>query len=279
MNHNKKRNVGIIYELLVRAVSAYLVENNKNKAQTALNILSKYFGKSTEIYKEFRLLNALAKSTVKDSAIAAAILNESKAASRRLDSNKINKEKSGLIREVNYSLVDSMFYHRNVPDYKAYATIQTLINHWREGDRSNLTETVLMESKLIEWIVTDKQAAVIEENIDPNIDSLVVKLMNEKFNSKYADKLTNDQKELINEYVFSIKNDNGVLIRGKALQIRNNSLAEIKALRKIEKNPVILEKIDVVERRINELDFSSMDDDKIARLMTLTQLMSEIREK
>ena len=71
MSHNKKRNAGIIYELLVRAVSAYLVENDKAKAQVALNILSTHFNKKTELYKEFRIFHALTKSTVQDSSIAA----------------------------------------------------------------------------------------------------------------------------------------------------------------------------------------------------------------
>ena len=90
MSHNKKRNAGIIYELLVRAVSAYLVENDKAKAQVALNILSTHFNKKSELYKEFRVFHALTKSTVQDSSIAAAILSESKQSSRRIDSHKKN---------------------------------------------------------------------------------------------------------------------------------------------------------------------------------------------
>ena len=147
MNHNKKRNVGVIYELLVRAVSAYLIENDREQAQNALNIISKHYNKNTELYKEFRLLNALAKSSVKDTSIAAAILTESKNASRRFDSNKLIREKSNLIRDINHILADQDFYHRRVPEYKTYATIQTLLNAWREGDKSNLTEVVLIEAK------------------------------------------------------------------------------------------------------------------------------------
>ena len=131
MSHNKKRNAGIIYELLVRAVSAYLVENDKAKAQVALNILSTHFNKKSELYKEFRVFHALTKSTVQDSSIAAAILSESKQSSRRIDSHKLDKEKSSLIKEVNYTLKDPDFYYRNVPEYREFATVQSLINAWR----------------------------------------------------------------------------------------------------------------------------------------------------
>lgn len=277
MSHNKKRNVGIIYELLIRAVSAYLVNNERDRAQKALNIISTHYNKNTELYKEFRLLNALAKSSVKDTPVAAAILAESKSASRRFNASKLDKEKSSLIHEINHTLADTDFYYRRVPDYKAYATIQTLLNTWREGDTSDLANLVLMETRMIEWLTTSREEEVVNEELDKNVDSLVVKLMNEKFNSKYNDKLTNDQKELIKEYVFSLQHDKGVSIAKRALEIQTDTIAEINKIKKVEKNKVILEKIEIVHQKIKELDLMEIDDSKIAKLMTLTQLMNEIR--
>ena len=279
MNHNKKRNVGIIYELLIRAVSAYLVEGNKTRAQSALDTLSKFYNRNTELYKEFRLFNALAKSTVNDTSIAAAILTESKSATRRFDAIKLDKEKSALIKEINYVLADTDFYHRKVPDYKVYATIQNLLNVWREGDKSNLAEMVLIETKMIEWLTTAREVEIVNEEIDKNVDSLVVKIMNEKFNDKYADKLTSSQKSLINEYVFSLQNDNGLSIKGKAIKIQSETLSEIAKIKLNETNSIILEKTAAVERKINEINFLTIDDDKLAKLMTLTQLVNELREK
>lgn len=279
MNHNKKRNVGIIYELLIRAVSAYLVEGNKIKAQSALDTLSKFYNRNTELYKEFRLFNALAKSTVNDTSIAAAILTESKSATKRFDAIKLDKEKSALIKEINYVLSDTDFYHRKVSDYKVYATIQNLLNVWREGDKSNLAEMVLIETKMIEWLTSAREVETVNEDIDKNVDSLVVKIMNEKFNDKYADKLTSSQKSLINEYVFSLQNDNGLSIKSKAIKIQNEALGEIAKIKMNEKNSIILEKSAAVERKINEINFLTIDDDKLAKLMTLTQLVNELREQ
>jgi hypothetical protein len=75
-SHNKKRNVGIIYELLLRNISSHLVAKNNKLAQESLDLLTNHFNKSSEIYKEFRLFNALANATVSDSAVAAGILSE-----------------------------------------------------------------------------------------------------------------------------------------------------------------------------------------------------------
>ena len=278
MSHNKKRNVGIIYELLVRAVSAYLVENDKAKAQVALNILSKHFNKKTELYKEFRVFHALTKSTVQDSSIAAAILSESKQASRRVDAVKLDKEKSSLIKEINHTLKDPDFYYRNVPEYREFATIQTLINTWREGDRSNLTEMVLLESKTVEFLTGVKQQIQEEISIDPNVDALVVKIMNEKFNNKYASKLTKEQKDLIQDYVFSLQSNTHEFITERARNIQIGAVDRLQELKKSEKNSIILEKIDSVMNQIASIDFNKLDDEKIAKLMTLNQLINEIKE-
>jgi len=277
MTHNKKRNVGIIYELLVRSVSAYLVDNDKMRAQNALDIISKYYNKNSELYKEFRLFNALAKSCVKDTAVSAAILTESKNATRRFDHVKLDKEKTSLIHEINHSLVDPEFYFRNVPDYRTYATIQNLLNIWREGDRSNLAEVVLLETKMIDLLSTEKEQNITEEVADSNVDALVVKIMSEKFNSKYDDKLSTQQKDLIKEYVFSLQNDNGIEIKAKAIRIQNNALQELKKIRSSEKNQIILEKIDAVQRRVYELNFEQIDDNKLAKLMSITQLINELK--
>ena len=98
--HNKKRNIGIIYELLLRCISSSLIDENKSSAQVALGIIEKRFDKSTEIYKEFRLFNALAKSTVSDTPVASAILSEAKQAARRCNKKQLDREKSLLIRDI-----------------------------------------------------------------------------------------------------------------------------------------------------------------------------------
>jgi len=278
MSHNKKRNAGIIYELLVRAVSAYLVENDKAKAQVALNILSTHFNKKSELYKEFRVFHALTKSTVQDSSIAAAILSESKQSSRRIDSHKLDKEKSSLIKEVNYTLKDPDFYYRNVPEYREFATVQSLINAWREGDRSNLTEMVILESKMVEFLTGSKPQIQEEVEVNPDVDALVVKIMNEKFNNKYASKLTKEQKDLIQDYVFSLQSNTHEFISERARSIQISAVERLRELKKAEKNTIILEKIDNVMNQVNNIDFTTLNDEKIARLMTLNQLISEIKE-
>ena len=62
--HNKKRNVGIIYELFSRYISELVLEGDKKRIKSATKILEKRFKKGTELYKEFRLFNALVNSEI-----------------------------------------------------------------------------------------------------------------------------------------------------------------------------------------------------------------------
>ena len=74
MKHNKKRNVGIIYELLLKHISTKLLEGNKKEAKIATKLIERHFKKGSELYKEFRLFNALAKSDITNTHVVASIL-------------------------------------------------------------------------------------------------------------------------------------------------------------------------------------------------------------
>jgi len=280
-SHNKKRNVGIIYELLLRNISSSLIKNDKKSAQKALDIIENRFGKSTELYKEFRLFNALAKSTVSDTSVAAAILTEAKQAARRCDAKVLSYEKSRLIRDINYNLKDEKFYHRRVPEYKTYATIQTLLNEWRLKDMSDLSKTIQFESKVAEWLInTGKDTASFDvENIkNPNVDSLVVKIMSEKINEKYGKKLGNLQQHVLKEYVFSLAEDRDDRIRDVLSDIKNKSILDLENLKSSTDNKVILEKIDRVKKKVFSETLEEINDESISRFLVLINLREEISE-
>ena len=88
-NHNKKRNVGLIYEFLIRSLTKNIIENNSEFASTSLKILKTHFHKNSEIYKEFRLLNSLFVTTVSSKAVAANIIAEARNVALNHDTKKI----------------------------------------------------------------------------------------------------------------------------------------------------------------------------------------------
>ena len=279
ISHNKKRNVGIVYELLLRSVSAYLVEGKKDKAQSALNIISSRFSRDTELFKEFRLFNALAKTKVTDTAVSAVILTESKAAARRIDLEKLNREKSLLIRDINHTLNDNLFFHRRIPNYRDLATIQVALNEWMLGDKSNLSKTILVETRIVEMLKGDSHQRGESLETSEGVDALVVRILNEKFNKKYAGTLTESQREIIRDYVLlksDVTADRKMVER--AQKIKDEALTSLKEIENSENNQIIQENISDIRKRVQTLDVENLNDDCLSKLMTLSQLIEESKE-
>ncbi len=280
-SHNKKRNVGVVYELLLRRVSECLVNENTEEAQGTLDILSRRFRKGTALYKEFRLFRALAKSQVSDSDIAKAILQEAKSAARSTDVSALEKEKSSLIREMNYNLKDPMLYRRYVPDYKALATIQTLLNDWRDSTGSDIERIALYESRVVDHLLEEKAIANLEEEKNQDIDGLVVKIMTEKINKKYGKDFDRDQRKILKLYAFSTSSgDNAGRqdLEKYLLEVSDKAIKNISLLEKQTKNQILKNKISNVRDQIITESKRDPDDKKIVRFLTLIDLCKEIKE-
>ena len=275
--HNKKRNVGIVYELLLKYISSKLVENKKSEAQVALDIIEKRFNKDTELFKEFRLFKALTTSTAEDSAIAAAIIQESKQAAKRIDETKLNSEKSKLIHDINYKINDDSFFSASINEYKLFATIQTLINDWRKGDRSDLTRMVMYEGQLIQQLLTTKEIVpVLEEQKTEDTDKLVIKIMTEKLNEKYSDSLTTEQKDIIKNYVFAAADGDMGKFTTYLEEIKTNTLSMVTELHRTTDNDIILEKVEEVKNKITSLSTDDIKDSTIQRFLQVSSLKDEL---
>ena len=277
-NHNKKRNVGIIYEQLCRKVSECLVEGDREQADIALSILKKHFKKGTELYKEFRLFNSLVKTTVSSDSIATRIIEKAQDAASDHDGLRLSQEKSQLIREINHSLEDKNFYHTRVPEYRTYATIQTLLNNWR-SDSENLSQTAEFEQKICEWLVTEKPGNKLDEMKTPDINKLTVKIMRESFNKKYKGEMTTSQQNLVREFVFTQQTSTHDEITSVLNEQKNKAHKLVAGYKDNCDNRFIKEKIPTIEEAIRSLDPTDHEDDNVARFLTIMGLCEELQEK
>jgi hypothetical protein len=273
--HNKKRNVGIIYELLLRYISNCLIENRKDDAQKALNIIEKRFKIGTELYKEFRIFNALSKSTVSGSHVASAILQEAKQACRNTNSDVLKKEKSALIKDINYKLNDGNFYYRSIPEYTTYATIQTLFNEWRKGDDSNFTKMIDYEKKISDWLITEKIEIVSENKDVAEHDALIFKIMSEKINEKYKHEFNDEQRKIIQAY--AILNEEPDYMSKFLSEIKSKTVNTLAKFKSKNQNKFLDTKIDIILERINTLDTADVNDDLISKYLTVSKLKEEIQ--
>ena len=274
--HNKKRNVGIIYEQLVRRVSEALVEGDTQTADKVVGILRRHFDRDSQLYREFRLFNALVKTTVPSESLATRILTEAKEAAQDHNAAKLRQEKAALVRDINHTLNDKNFYKTRVEGYRTYATIQTLLNDWRAGNL--LGRVIDYERKIHEWLLSDTPTRSINELRTPGVNPLTVKIMTDKFNQKYGRSLTSAQKEIVQEYAFSKSPNRDDIVRGMLVRQKDDLLRGLSSYARECSNKILLEKIPEVRERITSMDLNEVSDAGISRFLVLAQLGHEIME-
>jgi hypothetical protein len=271
-SHNKKRNVGIIYEQLILTLTDALVNEDMKKGQTAKTIIKKYFSPGTELYKEHRLFNSLIEYYVSDGSLATRILQEARLAAVQHNKFRLNKEKSKLIKEINMTFGHD-FYRTRVKNYKNFATVQRLLNNWRQGSSGDLQERVELES-LAHTILTEQRIETVTEPVEDS-SSLVVKIMTEKFNSKYGNKLNETQKMLIKNYALSAGNKSFATTLSN---IKAKSLAALNNYERTCTNEVVKSKISVVKNELKKLNENISNDHDMSKFLTLCQLCDELTE-
>ena len=277
--HNKKRDVGLLYEFLVACVSDALVEGDKKRSSTALKLVKKFFKPGTELYKEFRIANALYRTTVSSEAVAVSILSEAKQAVMGHDVSVLDREKSLLIRHINHRLNDENFFDRQVEGYRSYATIQTLFNLWRE--KALFESTATYEDAIVKWLVSEKKTNVVTSTLEPRSTGtgrLLMKVLMHKLNEKYSGTLTEAQKNIIRAYAWSRVNNKNDALGDKLLETKQ-SLVESMRQYAVE-NPddsYVMTQLSEARAIIEAETLETIDDDTVTRFMQYMKLNDELR--
>ena len=277
--HNKKRNTALLYEFLVRTVSAALVEGDKKTSATALKILRNFYKPGTQLYKEFRLFNSLVKTTVSSDGVSTSILSEAKAAAALINVEALDREKSQLIRSINHLIKNENFYDQPVNEYRTYATIQTLLNEWRKKPGTVDIDTVAKyEQQLRDWLVMEKKEhshSITEDS--PGTSRLLMKVMMKKLNEKYSSTLNSDQKEIIRSYAFSTAKDDKSTIIKKLMEVRNNLTRSIDSyVTDNPENKFVIDKMVSVKSQMLSESLESVDDSTVSRFMLYSALSHEL---
>jgi hypothetical protein len=278
IKHSKFKNSGIIFELLVRQITADALSGKNSPAST---ILKKYFV-NTEIGKEYRLYETIFKYKNITESKANTILSTVLESSKKLSRTKLKTEKYNLIKELkdHYNLED--LFKTKLPEYKAYASLYTLIEI--HNSTSNIDPSQMIDSKLnlIECLIyspKDKfkeKNEILEEfkNCDKDVRVLTYRILLEKFNTKY-DNLSIKQKNILKEFINSIDSTS------QLKEFYNN---EIKVIKKQltehiskTKNQVVKIKLQEISKFLVELNKNDkVYNDHLVDLLQYHDLINEL---
>lgn len=207
IKHSKFKNTGILFEVLVKRITADTLSGANSPA---IKILKKYFVNS-ELGKEYKLYETVFKSKNVSESKANITLNTVVESSKKLNRTRLRKEKYNLIKELkeHYNVED--LFQTKLHDYKAQAALYVLFESYNKETGTDPNQIIDNKVTLLEHLTTtpverdEVKENVIEEfkSYDKDLRTLTYKIMLEKFNSKYVD-LNNKQKHILKEFIESV---------------------------------------------------------------------------
>jgi len=278
IKHSKYKNTGILFELLVRQITADTLSGNDSKAT---GILKKYFVR-TELGREYKLYETLSKHKNLTEGKAEVVINSVVESSKNLNRGALKRQKYNLIQEISkyYSLDE--FFNTKLPSYKVHAALYTLLEIYNSENLSNPDQIINNKIAILESLTTrtvNKQK--VEEDLmtefqsyDKDLRILTYRVLLEKFNGKYAS-LNDNQKTVLKEFINSIDST------PKLRDFYNTKITGIKSeLNKFSKKTtekVIQIKLNEVTKLLSPLGkTSNVGNDDLVNLLQYYELLEEL---
>lgn len=209
IRHSKYKNTGLIFELLVKQITADTLER---KDSPALQILKKFYAGKSPLGKEYKLYEFVMKNNKVPQAKAESILSSVIDISKTVNEESLKKQKYELIKEIKAHYSIENFFSIKVENYTTLAALYCLLESYKMKDTPDIAAVVENKNTLLEHLtgisrkdINQNSDKLLEEysNYDKDLRLLTFKILLEKFNSKYVDLLP-EQKNILREFINSV---------------------------------------------------------------------------
>jgi hypothetical protein len=277
IKHSKYKNTGILFELLVRQITA---DTLKGDDSPAIDLLKSYFVK-TELGREYKLYESVIKSKVLNESRANVLISTILENSKKFNRTILKKQKYNLINEIKKHYNLESFFGTKVKNYKEIASVYTLIESYNTTELTDINQINQNKVTLLEFLTKQENSKPTDNlmdefsGYDKDLRQLTYRVLLEKFNDKYDD-LSIEQKEILKEFIYSV--DSTPSLRefynkkvNNLKEILNNEAKNIKV-------PATKIKITEVAKLLFELDKNSkVDSDNLVDLLQYYELVKEIQ--
>jgi hypothetical protein len=210
IKHSKFKNTAILFELLVKQITQeVLASSNKNMSES---IIKEFFNSKKELAKELKLYNQIVKEKYSSIDDAKLFLDEIVEERKKLDENKLNKEKYNLVKTIKESYDLDKFLSSNLQNYKILASIYKVFESKTQGRKIEIRDYISSNNTILEHITHSNATPKIQNKLyeefkkqSEDLRLLTYKLLIENFNKKYSN-LDEAQKNLLREFINNVAN-------------------------------------------------------------------------
>lgn len=286
IKHSKVKNTGVLFELLVRQITLEVL--NGDKTENAKRIVKEFFAPGKELNKELRLYELLNKEKYSSETRAEKFVETVCEAYSKLDTNKLNKEKYNLIKQIKESFDSEQFLSSPITNYKVLASIYKVFESLKTTDTdikdifdSKITLIENITSKPVSKSVKpqDEAQQLVEmyKKQDKDIRLLTYKILVETFNKKYTN-LDSKQKEVLREYINNITNTSK--FKDYFTQELKSTISELNSLNKKISDKVTTIKLNETISVLKGQKLGrSVSDGQVSVLLLSQELLKELKSK
>lgn len=262
VKYNKKRNTAFLYETLVRELTKAIVSKDNDRKKVVLSILKEHFGNNSVLNKELDVYKSLYESKGLDQNTANRMIQEAKRVYSSLNSNDIFNQQTQVINRMNKQLEATVF-STFLPNYKDLATISQLFD-----DDLTIKQKVILEQQIFDIICESNKTEIPQMR---PIDNLIYKQITKKFNEKYSDVLSEEQKTFFSKYILSyVDNNIDFLVH------LNEEVSRIKNA--VNGSPILSEnEKQSLINKIDEIKTKPLDKNAIESILNFQSLIKEIQ--
>ena len=285
LKHSKYKNAGILFELLVRQVTADIL--NGQEDSKANNILRTYFSESTELGRENRLYRIIMEEKTKDATSADRLLETIVRTRKKLDEKALNLQKYNLVKEISQNYPVEDFLKGSISNYKLLASIYKVFEESVNAVVCDPREIFKARNCIVESIAaaktptrlvseTEKKDLIkVYQQQNEDVRLLAYKLLVDSFNEKYKG-LDDKQKILIRDYINNVSNTNSLREHiNTEVPIVRKEIMELKA--KID-NDVVRIKLDETLNQLDKITKGTLvKENQIMALMLSYELVKELK--
>lgn len=206
IKHNKIRNTGIIYEILIRKI---IDESVNNRKPIAYGIFTKYFNKHRQLYKQLQLYNLMTNTKYDNKQKASCLLQQVIQLRMHIDDSQLQREKYKCIQELKKHYDIKALFATKLNNYKIYGSVYKIFESLKKTSYNPIN---IVQSR--NDIISNMINSITQQNnslqqmrmfstLNKQDKQQILLMLVEKINYKYKD-LSDKQKQLLTKYAYTM---------------------------------------------------------------------------